>query len=77
MWKLIFLGLFIWLVFQIFKRIMLQSDDNKPENDNQDLQNEDLELMVKCEKCAVHLPRSEAFMAAGDFYCSKAHLPPK
>lgn len=31
------------------------------------------EDMVRCSYCGVHLPRSEAIMAGGKFYCSDAH----
>ncbi len=31
------------------------------------------EDMVRCAQCGVHLPRSEAIMAAGKFYCCEAH----
>jgi len=77
MWKLIFLGLLIWLAYYIFTRIVLKSDDRKSVDNNKDPVHDETELMVKCEKCAVHLPRSEAFLVAGEFYCSKAHLPKK
>lgn len=31
------------------------------------------ESMVECAHCGVHLPRSEAQLAAGKTYCSDAH----
>ncbi len=31
------------------------------------------EDMVRCVQCGVHLPRSEAIMAGGKFYCCEAH----
>lgn len=31
------------------------------------------EEMVRCAQCSVHLPKSEAIMAGGNFYCSDAH----
>ena len=31
------------------------------------------EEMVRCVQCGVHLPKSEAIMAGGNFYCSDAH----
>jgi uncharacterized protein len=31
------------------------------------------EDMVKCAHCGVNLPRSEAFMSKGEFYCSREH----
>jgi len=33
------------------------------------------ENMVACAHCGVHLPRSEALVQDGKFYCSAAHLP--
>jgi len=32
------------------------------------------EDMVRCQICGVHLPKSEAVTARGEFYCSKEHL---
>lgn len=32
------------------------------------------EDMVQCTTCQVHLPRSEAFLVANEFFCSKAHI---
>ena len=29
--------------------------------------------MVRCTYCSVHLPRSEAILKGGKFYCSTAH----
>lgn len=31
------------------------------------------EDMVRCVQCGVHLPRSEAIMSGGKFFCSEAH----
>jgi uncharacterized protein len=31
------------------------------------------EEMVRCAQCNVHLPKSEAILAGGNFYCSDAH----
>lgn len=33
----------------------------------------ELEGMVRCAHCGVHLPRSEALTAGGHSYCSAAH----
>lgn len=33
----------------------------------------ELEGMVRCAHCGVHLPRSEALTAGGRSYCSAAH----
>lgn len=84
MWRLIFLGLVIWLVIYFFKRNFGKS--NLPNNttdkpvaseSESNIENESIENMVQCSKCAVHLPRSEAFLVDGNFYCSKAHIQKK
>lgn len=31
------------------------------------------EDMVRCAQCGVHLPRSESILAAGNYFCSAAH----
>jgi hypothetical protein len=85
MWKLIFLGLIIWLVIHIIKRGLNQSgsrsDSNPahPENSADPAKKpaDKTEDMVQCSFCAVHLPRSEAFLVDDQLYCSKEHLPKK
>lgn len=73
MWKLIFIGLAIWIAFHLIKRSMGQSPLQN--SDKANAQNKDTtEDMVECATCAVHLPRSEAFLVAGCFYCCKDHI---
>lgn len=90
MWKFIFFGFIIWLVFYIFKKTINQS--KAPESDDaineqgkvktQDINTREaedsiedrIEDMVQCSTCSVHLPRSEAFLVGGHFYCSQAHI---
>jgi uncharacterized protein len=79
MWKLIFLGFIIWLVIHLIKRALSQTG-SRPDSDPADLANRPTgktEDMVQCALCAVHLPRSEAFLVDANFYCSKQHLPKK
>ena len=75
MWRFILLGLIVWFGIYLFKRNMGQSNAPKA-NDNLE-GSEKEEDMVQCATCAVHLPRSEAFMVGGDFYCCKAHIQSK
>ncbi len=90
MWKFIFFGLIIWLVFYLYKKNIGQS--NAPETDDTirtqgkaktqdkntgevgDSIEDPIEDMVQCTTCSVHLPRSEAFLVGGNFYCSQAHI---
>jgi len=76
MWKLIFLGLIVWLAIYILKRA-INPDSNRQNNEAaaSNKSNEDsIENMVQCTACHVHLPRSEAYLVDGNFYCSKAHI---
>lgn len=77
MWKLIFLGLLIWLVIYIIKRTArpaVNHSDHTNESDGSKNNQEPIENMVQCATCRVHLPRSEAFLVNGNFYCSQAHI---
>lgn len=77
MWKLIFWGIIIWIVIQLLKRGLKINKNQAPMPNNEDEANIDsasFENMVQCEQCQVHLPRSEAFLVNGKFYCSKAHI---
>ncbi len=76
MWKLIFLGLIFWLVVYILKRT-LQATDNRQSKDkasSSKSNGESEEHMVQCVSCEVHVPRSEAYLVNGNFYCCKAHI---
>jgi len=76
MWRLIFLGLIVWVVVSILKRNINSSSIPKSGKEKTEGESE-LENMVQCAHCAVHLPRSEAFLVDGNFYCSQAHIKPK
>lgn len=72
MWKLIFWGIVFWIAFQLVKRNF--NANKKQPSAPQSQQDDNVENMVKCDQCHVHLPRSEAFLVNGKFYCSKAHI---
>lgn len=76
MWKLIFLVLIVWLAITVAKRMLANSDSTKaadtPPTDG--AASHHAENMVQCSACQVHLPRSEAFLVEGKFYCSQAHI---
>lgn len=74
MWRLVFLALLIWLVIYIVKRIALGNRQTPAEDNKNTGKPSDSEDMVQCCTCQVHLPRSEAFLVNGKFYCSKGHI---
>lgn len=55
------------LVVLLFKSMSRKSGAAKPP------QTKGPEDMVRCEVCGVNLPRSEALMSRGRFYCSDQH----
>jgi len=79
MWRFIFLALVIALIVYLFKRQSIQShpdsnaSTNKP-SEGKPTDEKHIEDMVQCAQCSVHLPRSEAYLVAGSFYCSKEHI---
>jgi len=77
MWKLIFLGLIIWLAVYIVKRAINPAAKHLEHADKPEGKKESIENMVQCTTCHVHLPRSEAFLVNGKFYCSQAHIEDK
>lgn len=76
MWKLILLVLIIWLVITIIKRSLAITSDPKSNKipETQTAKQSQAEHMVQCSICKVHLPRSEAFLVEGKFYCSQPHI---
>lgn len=75
MWRFIFLALVIALIVYLFKRQAIQPGNSKPNaSDSKPSEDKHIEDMVQCAKCSVHLPRSEAYLVAGAFYCSKEHI---
>lgn len=73
MWKLIFLALTIWFTVFLVKRIV-KSNQNRPSDNTHSQEDNNIENMVQCNTCHVHLPRSEAYLVNGKYYCSKTHI---
>lgn len=77
MWKLIFLGLLIWLGIYLVKRLInpaAKPGEHAQDSNGQNNHQKPAENMVQCATCHVHLPRSEAFLVNGNFYCCQAHI---
>lgn len=73
LWRIFFLGLLVWLAIVVLKRVFKQP--NSTSSDAPEIKsNSDAEDMVQCAYCAVHLPRSEAFLVNGKMYCCKNHI---
>jgi len=55
------------LVVWLFRSMNRKSDAVKPPRQK------NVEDMVRCQVCGVNLPRSEALMSQGRFYCCDQH----
>jgi len=51
-------------------RRSLARQDEKTTDQPAPVKSED---MVRCDRCGVHLPKSESFLSQGRFYCSDEH----
>lgn len=77
MWKLIFLAVLIWLAIYLIKRLINPVATDKgqgTDSDHAENLEQSAENMVQCVTCRVHLPRSEAFLVNGEFYCCREHI---
>ncbi len=63
--RLLFLLAVIAVVYWLFKTYRKQSPKQDVTTASED--------MVRCAQCGVHLPKSEAVLANGNFYCTDAH----
>jgi len=62
---LLFLGLLLaWWILKGYRR-RVDGSETRPDGAPED--------MVRCERCGVHLPRSESLVAGGKHYCSVEH----
>jgi uncharacterized protein len=66
--KIITLILVTLLVVYLFRR--MAANRVKPPSTEKSVTVED---MVRCKTCGVNLPRSEALMSRGQFYCCDEH----
>lgn len=62
---LIVVGFTVWAVIRAYQRSL-----DKPSAPTHEPAVED---MVKCARCGVNLPRSEAIYSSGDFFCTPEH----
>jgi uncharacterized protein len=63
---LLVLGFVIYAILKSYARS--QTPDRRPPGPARGAED-----MVKCAHCGVNLPRSEAFLSKGEFYCSREH----
>jgi uncharacterized protein len=65
--KILCLAIAAWLIITIIKRYKRSvSNTAKPKQP-------DIEDMIRCSKCGVHLPKSDGIMVDQQYYCCEAH----
>lgn len=69
MLKLLLLAVIIWLVYALLKKY--SRSVNKDEQTGSVVPPP--ENMVRCARCGVHLPRSEAILSRDETFCCEAH----
>jgi uncharacterized protein len=62
---LMVVGFAVWSVIRAYQRSL-----NKPPASTGEKAAED---MVKCAHCGVNMPRSEAILSGGEFFCTPEH----
>lgn len=62
---LIAIGFIVFAIFKAYQRSLQKTPPSARESAVED--------MVKCAHCGVNLPRSEAILSGGDFFCTPEH----
>jgi len=65
--RIIIIALIVYLVIQIFKRWSASKNIQTVQKDKQQ------KLMVKCDVCQLHIPKSEALQKNGKYFCNQEH----
>lgn len=71
--KLLLLVVVVGIVYALlrnYQRAIARQQDRTPASDQTPAVAED---MVRCERCGVHLPRSEGFLSQGRYFCTDDH----
>lgn len=71
--KLLLLVVVVGIVYALlrnYQRAIARQQDQPPASDQPRAVAED---MVRCERCGVHLPRSEGFLSQGRYFCTDDH----
>jgi len=66
--RIIIIALIVYLVIQIFRRWAASKNIQTVQKDEQQ------KLMVKCDVCQLHIPKSEALRKNGKYFCNQEHF---
>ncbi len=65
--------LLIFIVIAVVVYFLLKSYRKKLSDEERRKEDDQVEDMVRCAQCGVHLPKRESVMGSGRYYCCDAH----
>ncbi|MDH4283995.1 MAG: PP0621 family protein [Gallionellaceae bacterium] len=65
--------LLIFVVIAVIVYFLLKSYRKKLSGEEKRKEDDQVEDMVRCAQCGVHLPKRESIMASEKYYCCDAH----
>ncbi len=67
--RLLIAAAIVWLLFYVYRRIHKTVADRR----QSPRKITETKEMVRCERCGLHIPSTEAIEQAGHYYCSQEH----
>ncbi len=68
--RLLVIVAIIWLVYRMYQNWLSNKKTSPPK---QQAGTSDIENMVQCSTCGVHIPEQEALKLGKQFFCCEAH----
>lgn len=68
LFRLIIIGLVIWLLYRLYQRWLSHKSTATQQKGQANIEN-----MVRCEVCGLHVPQGSAVQKDGHYYCSEEH----
>lgn len=66
--RILTIAFLIWLAIYFVKRLINSSSQIRRPHKPREIEN-----MVACHKCGLHVPQEEAIESKGRYYCSESH----
>jgi len=75
--RLLIILLLVWVAYSVYKRYLQNKQDKQEKQEKQEkrpLSKDNApQKVIKCDKCATHIPEHEAIRHKGRYYCSEEH----
>ena len=66
--RILLIALVAWLLLRMLKNWVNKKAVTRTKS------TDELETMVRCQHCGLHIPKNEALQSANRYYCSQEHL---